>query len=724
MNISNIDKKYAKICNLITNRQISDAILKLEKLVDYSNNNEFKQTIEKQKQTYSFLLEYTFKGVEDPERANIYKLIQLELLKLTDKTVQYIQHKESSKSIFTEKRILDKEIVREGYSIKSIIQDLIKIKESENSERKQILSKLFFLIWLSENFTDEDVNVLKKYTLSKKLFMHEKSLIVSAITISLLFNFDEKKMLSLFYFYDADEQFVWNRALVGITIISYIFDKRISLYPKIINRIKLISDDDGIEKHIENIILQFIKTKETKKITKKLKDEIIPEMAKFQPKIEEKLDLDKILSDSLIEDQNPDWEEIFEDSPGLIDKMTEISEMQLDGSDVFMSAFAMLKHFPFFRNSSNWFLPFYKENIEIINSLGQEDEKFDPKVFTAGLERSAFICNSDKYSFCLNINLMPKAQKSMIIDLFKMEIEQMNEISGEDEILNKGMKNKHIFTRYIQDLYRFFKLHPWHKEFIDIFETELKIHNSIFFKTIISNENVLFRVAEFNFKNNYFEEAIEIYKQLDVNNFDAQKIYEKIGFSYQKLQNFEKALEYYQKAELYKADSLWLIKKIAFTYRKLFNYTESLKYYKLAEKKDPENLHIQANIGHILLYSENFEEAIKYYHKVEYFEPDNYRVMRPLAWCSLVLGKFENAKKYYQKLIDKAPNIYDYINFAHVLFCDGNKQDAIKKYKRAVRKSDEKTVIQGIKEDEKMLSKHNVSKTDIDLLIDFLKLKK
>ena len=116
-----------------------------------------------------------------------------------------------------------------------------------------------------------------------------------------------------------------------------------------IARLNLIRDDKDFNKNLQYILLQLIRTKETEKISRKLHEEIIPEVAKFKPKIEEKLKLDDILQDPSSEDKNPDWEGVFGDSPELFNKLEEISKMQIEGSDVFMSAFALLKHFDFFK---------------------------------------------------------------------------------------------------------------------------------------------------------------------------------------------------------------------------------------------------------------------------------------------------------------------------------------------------------------------------------------
>ena len=715
---------YKTICNHITEKKLADAFLLIEKYINNLNNSELKRSFEKQKETYSYLLEYTFKGIDDPQKPDIYRRIQIGLMQIAEQLKDDFFLNDANSKLSSEKRILNTEAVKNKVSVESEINKLLVDKRDfEESERKSALFKLFSFIWLSNDISDNDMVSLKKFSRSKKIASQEKSVIVSALTISLIKRFDKGKLISLFDFYDADEEGVWNRALVGIVVAFFVYNKRMYLYEDLSKKLKQIKKDDGIEQHIEDIILQFVRTKETEKIARKMRDEIIPEMQKFRPKIEEKLNLDDIISDSLIEDQNPDWEELFDDAPDLLGKMADFSKMQLEGSDVFMSAFAMFKNFPFFMQTANWFMPFYAENNEVKNAFSDFDEGFDPDAFAKGLERSVFMCNSDKYSFCMNVQMMPKAQRSMIVELFKTEMQQMKEISDDDELLNKGVKDKQIFTRYIQDLYRFFKLHPLHKEFNDFFNSSLDIHNTLFFKTIIKDKMVLKKISELYFKKEYYEEAIDALNGLKLKGKSAQKNYEKLGFAWQKLKNYDKALENYQKAELFGEASLWLTKKIAFCFRKNNNFKEALRYYQKAEKEEEDNLHIQANIGHCYLSVEDYDNALKKYFKVEYYEPENVMAMRPIAWCSFILGKFDTSVKYYSKLLDNKPTVFDYINFGHVLFCKGDKMKAVEMYLKAIKIKDLKSFEDSITEDKEVLLKHGSEQTDIDLLIDYVKTK-
>ena len=149
-----------------------------------------------------------------------------------------------------------------------------------------------------------------------------------------------------------------------------------------------------------------------------MNDEIIPEMLKFtsQSLNDKKGDLN---AEDL--DFNPEWEEYMKES-GIDNKIKEISELQLEGADVLMGTFANLKSFPFFNKMSNWFIPFYNDNSNIATVF--EDQETG-ETFKNMFETSRFMCNSDKYSFCLSILMLPHNQRSMMSQQFALQINDL-----------------------------------------------------------------------------------------------------------------------------------------------------------------------------------------------------------------------------------------------------------------------------------------------------------
>ncbi|MEA1897870.1 MAG: tetratricopeptide repeat protein, partial [Bacteroidota bacterium] len=469
------------------------------------------------------------------------------------------------------------------------------------------------------------------------------------------------------------------------------------------------------------VLIQLIRSGETESISKKIRDEIVPEMVKLAPRLTDKLDLDKLIPDDFTEEKNPDWEKIFKESEGLYEKIEEFSKLQMEGADVFMSAFSQLKQFSFFSEISNWFLPFIPDNPIIDDIFKFEDAEFDKQLFLSGLEKTGYMCNSDKYSFCLNVKLMPEAQKSMLLKMFQAELNSMDELDKENKIIESGKTSKTVYTQYIHDLYRFVKLYRFKDEFYDIFKTELDFHNTHLFKNLVKDDMLLGNIAEYYFQNEHFSRAIDIYLLLEDYN-ERPEIIEKIAYSYQIVGDFSSALKYYSQAEIFNSNKEWLLKKIGLCYRNLQMSEKALKYYQRAENIDPENLFTQASIGHCYLDLKDYEKALKYYFKVEYLDPKNKKVWRPLAWCCFVQGKFDHADKYYKLITEGSPNYHDYLNMGHLEWCKGNKVKATELYKKSIEQKGNnlEKFLEIFEQDKDHLLNHGISSEDLPILLDHI----
>ena len=307
----------------------------------------------------------------------------------------------------------------------------------------------------------------------------------------------------------------------------------------------------------------------------------------------------------------------------------------------------------------------------------------------------------------------------MLLKLFQAELSGMEEMKKEDQLLDSRKNSATIYTQYIQDLYRFFKLYRFKNEFYDPFQDDLDFSDTLILEKSTGDFALLEKIGEFYFQNNIYQKAIRIFKRLP--DIDTNpEILEKLAFSYQMLKDYPTALEYYLKAEIFHSKKEWVIKKIALCYRNTNQPELALKYYLRAETMDPENLYTQASIGHCYLELKEWEKALKYYFKVEYLNPKNTRVHRPIAWCSFVLGKFDTAEKYL-KMIAK-PNGHDYMNYGHLQWCRGNKVEAVEMYKKslAVKDFDLDLFLDSFAEDKEFLLGHGINSDDIPILIDHL----
>jgi len=382
----------------------------------------------------------------------------------------------------------------------------------------------------------------------------------------------------------------------------------------------------------------------------------------------------------------------------------------------------MLKHFPFFSELANWFFPFTPEHPEIIrNPINKESP--EDAAFTQLIMKSSMLCNSDKYSFYFSIMNIPPDYKKMVADSLKAEAEQMDDISRDGAILSPNKNSEIIISQYLRDLYRFFKIHPQHNDFEDIFAWKFDFHHKFAFSSILGEDLKMQRnIAEFNFAKNYFSEAAELYELLLQMTDDAEML-QKLAYCYQKIGDYKKALSYYLKADLFDQNKLWNYKKIALCYRNLKKPAKALEYYQLAEILETDNLTLQISIGQCQMELKLYEEALKSYYKVEYLSPGNKKIWRPIGWCSFLLGKIGEAEKYYERLISDHPNKYDLLNMGHVQWCLGNRRAALDYYKKSINDADssEKDFMEAFDEDLQNLLKQGVDPDDVPIMLDQLR---
>lgn len=737
MDAALVKKTYKDICGHLHNRKVLDAMDGIKLLIQASDKEFLLEQLEQQNQTYSNILKHSFSRVKDPQREKIHHFLTRSLLELADELKELLLTEKSNENIFALKRDLQrsrrferKEALSylESLTYDSQLSDILKgVKVGEEAaevSREEALVKIFDIIWLTDKYSDSEIDLLNAVCESKQLPRHDKSLVVSALTLSLLRYFDVNKFLVLLRFVHAREHHVWQRALVGIFLSFLVYNDRFYLYPLLEEKVLELKTFDQIEKNLEAILVQFTKTRETESVSKKWNEDILPHMMKLRPKLEEKLDLENIFRDEFGEEKNPDWETVFEDAPDLLDKLQEFTQMQMEGMDVFMSAFSQLKNFPFFHKISNWFVPFYHENQSIRPYLKTSGDGVDLTPLVQTLEKTHFMCNSDKYSFCINLSMIPDQQKNMMMNMASAEMDSVAEVEEGEDLINDFARTKSQYTQYFQDLYRFYRLHPWRNEFADVFRIEPDLFENAFIRHLITDDKVIRNIAEFYFDKKFYPYALNIFLSLLERDRSNIELFEKIAFCYEKTGDFEKALDYYKRAEIIETGRLWILRKLAYCSKFLNRWQDALMYYREAEKQQPDDLQIQANIGQCLIHLEEFEEALQYYFKVEVLAPENHKIRRPLAWCSFIIGKLETARDYLERLLENDPsNRYDHMNLGHVYWCLQQEEKALYHYGKSLSFTKNFSAFESsFRDDRKHLARNGISSFDMDLMLDYLKM--
>lgn len=737
MNYREIEDWYNNICKLLGQQRVLDALDKIAAIAVQKGNTGHLARMDELRFTYGNMLSYTVKGVADPQRELIYNRLLVSVYELADDLRMDLISRTSLRTIGM-KHELEREMRHSsedmaesllGLSFDHELEEMLRSTvlfddetESETAvQHRKAIIRAFQLLWLTHKLTEDDaVRVLKIFG-STSIPWYEKSMLVSALTLGMLRCFDYRKLELIIRLYDETDHRISQRALVGLIIAVSIYDNRILLYPAIMERLFLLRGNERFAAEAESVMIQLIRSKDTEKITRRFREEIIPDVIRFNEDLSEKLNLDKLMSPEEFQDKNPDWEKYFDNQPGLVRKLEEMTNMQMEGADVFLGAFAMLKSFPFFSELPNWFMPFYKEHYAVVNALKGEEEPFK-NILAEGIERSVFMCNSDKFSFILNIANMPDAQKGLIGQMFSAEAEQYEELLSE-EANDPSLRSKRVVIQYIQDLYRFFRLHPLRNEIGDIFSLPLTFHHTSIFDLLVDDAVRLKTIASFYFDNDHYDEALRIYRLLEMKGESYTELFEKSGYCCQQKGNYQEAIDCYRKADLFDTNRIWLLGKIAQCHLKLSDTRSALETYLELDGLDAENLKTAAAIGTCYLNLNEPEKALDYFYRIEFADQGSARAMRPVAWCLLVLGRTDEAAPYYQQLLGLEPNAYDYINAGHLAFCRGDKQQAAEYYISSIRKreGDLRSFLKGFNADRNVLIRNGVDKDELPLMMDYIR---
>ncbi|BAG83306.1 tetratricopeptide repeat protein [Candidatus Azobacteroides pseudotrichonymphae] len=673
---------FDNIIQSIEQYKLKPAFDLLEELISRVQDWQLQEQLNSLKNTYKSMLYYLAKNIKDCEREKIHQTLLRSLYQIADIALWQIKSANDNSLFYEQRRTYyfsvsetSEELINalKNISENNLLLNPYKDEKEKVLEKENLNCKIFRKVWLSNHWTIEEKSRWTKIIYQS----YEKTiscLIVTALTLNLLETFDEKKAILLLEAAQNEYNGISERALVGIVLFLRKYNYRLHLYTEITERLNNLAENPKFIRKIRHTLLQFISSKETEKITRKITDELIPEIIqKVGTKVGNKLRISSSLNENEIEDKNPEWHNLIETS-NIGEKLQEISEWQIEGADVMHSSFIHLKNYPFFKEISNWFIPFTTPSEAIDN------QKLMRLVNI--LKTSTFLCNSDKYSFYLSVSQMPENARKIMIKQFASETTN----TMREDSFNISQTINHFTKQYVQDLYRFYKLYPQKQNFEDIFEIQPEFYKVPIIYQLIGNEQNLSAIGEYYFNKNFFEEAADIYDKLLQINPNNDVLYQKKGYCLQMMGQLHESLNTYQKAELLNANHSWTIKKLAYLYRILKNPKEALYFYKKAQQLNPENLSIQLNIGHCYLEIGEFEQALKYYFKVEYLTENKERIWRYIAWCSLLTNRYQQAINFFNKIIEKNPTMTDYLNAGHAQLAIENIEEAIRSYKLAIEK--------------------------------------
>lgn len=724
-----------EIIKLLDQYRLKEALSQMTGYATHTSDWQLKNELEALQTSYDLMLQYTSKGMKDPNKVEIYHKMLRTAYELADRIHIAVQATQNYGAYYDTMRTFvqspphsyaELQMQLEAYTEDMATAPLIYTTEAKRNEEMDAMRKrhetavdeLFEKIWVSTRWSESEYAEAQTLFNSLLIQVNDLSIMVSAVTMSLLQIFDIRKFMFLLNAYTHQDTMLNQRAIAGIALTCYYYEKRILQYPEAVSRINELNENAEFIKNLHHIQIQLLQSsRETRKIDKKMREEIIPEMMRnvnimrnmkfgFEENPEEN-------------DLNPDWEKAFESS-GLGDKIREMNELQLEGADVYMSTFAQLKTYPFFKEPYNWFYPFDMHHSSIIKEFG-----FKPTGDNAILSlilQSGFFCNSDKYSLCFTMAHIPQSQRTMMLSqMTSQDLDALMDESKSSALRQYAERPDVISNQYVHDLYRFFKLSQRRHEFRDIFKEEIALHRIPALKDILCKPELLITIADFHFRKEHPAEALELYKELIALNHANADIFQKAGYCLQKEKRYKEAIDAYLKADVLKPDHVWTIRHLATCYRQIRDFASALEYYKKVEAIQPENHNILFYAGSCLAELERYEEALQYFFKLDFIESNCIKAWRAIGWCSFVNGKYEQAMKYYEKILASKPLAADYLNAGHVAWRTGKIEKAAELYSKAALEYGGQEIFREMfGKDKETLVRQGISEKDIPLMMDLV----
>lgn len=652
---------------------------------------------------YRLMLDYAARGAEDPGREEMARRFGSEVLEAVDRLERENMKPDTPTLYFNTLRY---EELQTADSIASLVRAYRHVSSQDSvfefvaaggahparsqqalAECEALERRIFNRVWVTHPLSAADAEALQGVLAGGDLPQHFRSLMVSALTLGGLHYHDERRLGLLLDAYDNGSDRQSAAAFIGVMLLLHAGRKR-RLSEKLRHRLEASRERPSWNSDLRTAYMELVKTIDTDRITRKIRDEVVPEMLKLRPEIDRRLNTGIENLDPSELEENPEWQEMLEKS-GLADKLKEMSEIQEEGGDVMMGTFAHLKNFPFFNEPANWFLPFHTERSEFGGNGMQNVASL--------IEAAPFLCDSDKYSFMFSLEHVPAQQRHMMMSQFDAQGAQLAEIQAASLVSGDDAR-RNAFNKQVQNLYRFHRLFRRKGEFPNPFAGCVNLVDVETLRPDIMAMGVLPLVAEFYFTHGYYAQALGAFRILETEVTPDAQFYQKKGYALQKTDDLQGAVDSYLKAEMLDGRSDWTLRRLARCLMALGRPAEALERLEVLASRHSDQAATALNIGRCLVELGRYDEAIAAYYKAEYLDEKSGKALRPLAWCLLLTGQLERSRKYYEKIMTVTePTPADYLNMGHQALAERYFREALNFYSLNItaRSTDRREAIDG-----------------------------
>ena len=722
----NVEEILSKAINYLMDRRLSNAIEVLEQLYVQRPSLMGHSEFEAIKTDYQLMVDYMGRGFSDSHRESLYSTLLQRLYRVAA-DLEISWRCKNVSAYVNSFRVIDHLNTSHDFVrtvLESFVSDIAMLslqpeetreqKSTELYDRHQLfMNRLFSALWTSCQWTDDDCKFYTELLLSPTVVSTDQQVIVSAISLGAMNQFDINKFKTLVNVYQkATDEHVRQRALVGWVLAVF---EGMDIFPEQDAMIRELCENPTITRELLTLQIQFFYSKDAEKDNDKIQRDIMPDIMRNSNLTIGRLGIMEKEEDAIESILHQDADEKRMEQ--MEEKVRKMMDMQKQGSDIYFGGFSQMKRFPFFNDMVNWFTPFYLNHPAlrpVISKLG------DTKFLNTLMERSNF-CESDRYSFAFAleqiINQLPADIKDAI---------------GSDAMLGPLAESDDtedaisIRRTYLQDLYRFFRLYHTANDFINPFEDNGKgdfVADTFFFtyKSFMGTglDAVKLRLASHLYKHQQMTELAELLTTFQ----SADPRYAILmGYTNINMGKAEFAYQFFDYALKAEPDNQWALKGKARAALDAEDYKTAEEVYTELLKLEPGHKNYTMNRCVALLKLGRTSEVREELFRLDYQYPEDMNVKRVLAWAMLSDNSLDKASQLYDTLLAATPAHEDYLNAGYCQWAMGNVQRAVELFREWMVKSGKsrEQLLEEFRSDADTLEMYGISETDSFLMLSLI----
>lgn len=727
-------QKTSQLNQIITDicqHRLGSSIDALENLLLSNPNQSDLEKLVAIKNDYQLMADYWQRGFDDPQRLQVYNQLLHRLYVLTTNILIHEQLRVSNymmgvyqrpRQIRRDWSLLSVKSQLEAYVADTAVlglepehtrqakQDLL------NQQHQQLIQDLFDYILTSRLWNESLSDAFSDILLSPTIDINDQLMIVSAIMLSAMnaFDFNKFKVLTDVYRQTADKR-LRQRALVGWALVMD--DSKASLFPEMAQIVQQVCQDEQNCNELTELQMQLFYCMNTENDRKKIDEEIMPGIinaSRIQMTQHGLVEMDE---DTLEDILHPD--EAERNMEKMEEVMSQMFDMQKQGSDIYFGGFSQMKRNPFFNDISNWFAPFTTSH-PLISSIWHQ---YKSRRMLHMIVKMNNLCDSDKYSFVLIFEQMLKHMPEHIIKMMdegEASFMFFSDAGNESQQLTPALARR----LYLQDMYRFYRLFSMRREFPNPFdkrERYLFFASSLFEGTPM--EDRLMQISSFLMKRRRYDDVEKVIVHVPERCRDYQyymvagSLLQHLSFS-----SLGTSTEMYRMAmELKPGDqkAMAAFARVSFGAR---HYRTAVDVYQQLLDMQPDSRNYMLNLAISLSNLNRYDEAEKYLFKLNYLNADDEQVNRALAWVLTLQDKLEQAQKLYSQLLAvEHPVPVDLLDYGYCLWFSGDIANAVIAFQQFMMAQDDEHFSiekEFLVTEYDLLQQHHINDVEILLMLD------